>query len=182
MLRQRTAPIGMDYHIQQLQNKLHAELLTIWGIDTALYECYDRCYRNKKDEGYTAEFFEGGKNYKEVYWDDKLAAVSFFGQSGEITRDVKSIADVHLVFFVNLLKLKPSITHRADAEVRTDVENIVGRYSNGFTYEGMELWLENVLSDYSGSRRDNRLKTVDMHPIHCFKLNFTLRYDPNKTC
>jgi len=172
----------MDFYIQQLQNKLHASLLTKWGIDTALYECYDRCYRNKVEDGYIAEFFEGGKNYREVYWDDKLAAVSFFGQSGDITRDVKNIVSIHLVFFVNLTKVKPDLLHRGDEEVRADVQDITGRFSSSFTHESTELWLENVLSDYPGSRRDERLKSVDMHPVHCFKMNFTLRYDPNKTC
>lgn len=182
MLNQRTAPIGMDFYISKLQNKLHTNLLTTWGIDTAEYASYDRCYRNKTSDGYTAEFFTGGKDYKEVYWNDSLSVVSFFGQSEDITIDVQNVAAVHLVFFVNIQKVKPDILHRADEEVRNDVQQIVGRFSNGFTYESTELWLENALKEYSGSRRDERLKYVDEHPVHCFRMNFTLRYDPNKNC
>jgi hypothetical protein len=182
MLRQRTAPIGIDFYISELQNKLHTNLLSTWDIDTSLYECYDRCYRNKKDDGYIAEFFTGGKDYKEVYWDDRLAAVSFFGMSNNITIDLKNVADVHLVYFVNLSLLKPSIVHRADEEVRNDVQQITGRFSSSFQFVSTDLWLENVLSEYAGSRREDRLKAVDMHPVHCFRMNFILRYDPNKNC
>lgn len=189
MLFSKNSPVGLDWYIQQLQTKLHSSLRTAWGtggelLTTTEYECYGRCYRNKKDDGYVAEVYTTGNDYKEVYWNDKLSAISFFGISDSIkTASVaSSTTDIHLVFFVNLAKLKPEITHRADEEVRMDVYNAIGKISNGFTFKGVELWIENVLKEYPGSRRNDRLKVVDMHPVHCFRFDFSLLYNQNQNC
>lgn len=189
MLITKTNPVGIDVVIQQLQIKLHAELIAAWNlVNPDQYECYGRCYRNKTDDGYIAEVYTSDNNYKEVYWNDSLTAISFFGMSGSVKNGIKSEADVHLVFFVNLAKLALKdrqnnlITHRADEEVRKTVSTIIGKYSFGFNFQSTELWLENVLREYPGSRRDKRLNAVDMHPVHCFRINLKLLFDPNKIC
>jgi hypothetical protein len=181
-------PVGLDWYIQWFQTWLHKQLMAKWGLDTedttqnALYECYGRAYRNATDDGYIAEVYTGGKEYKEVYWNDKLYAISFFGTDGSVDRSALSTANVHLVFFVDLSKAKPEIAHRADEEVRDEIEAITGSFVGGFVLKSIELWLQNVLKEYPGSRRDNRLKYVDMHPVHCFRLNFSITYDSNKNC
>lgn len=178
-------PKGIDVPIRKFQEKLHSSLMTLWGLDTedetqnALYQSYGRCYRNKKGNGYIAEVFDSGKDYKEVYWDDSLYAISFFGISSSIEHKIGEIAQVHLVFFVDLSKLKPDISTRADEEVRRDVLNTVQTNKFGFKYTSLDLWLENVLREYSGSYREERLKAVDMQPVHCFRLNFNLNYNIN---
>jgi hypothetical protein len=193
MLITKTNPTGIDWYIQQLQTRLHNELVTEWELsDSDAYKCYGRCYRNidKDNGGYVAEVYQSGKDYKEVYWDDTLTAISFFGMNGTVKKAVLSEAEVHLVFFADLSKLalkdkdETTIAHRADEELRTMTERIVGKYSNGFTLVSTELWLENVLREYPGSRRDgSSLKAkADMHPIHCFRLNLKLSYNPNKNC
>ncbi len=193
MLITKTNPKGIDYYVQQLQTKLHTQLLAKWGINSNQYKAYGRCHRNKTDDGYTAENYEGTtaeKEYKEVYWDDSLTVSSFFGISaaGIKAGTTNSQADMHIVFFADLKKLalKDSdnnvISHRADEELRTDVLAVIGKSSYGFTYTGTELWLENVLREYPGSRRDDRLKYIDMHPIHCFRINLKLNYNPNILC
>lgn len=185
MLNTITTPTGIDVPIKRLQEKLHSSLLAKWGINTNLYQSYGRCYRNKKDDGYIAEVFQsdsaaGGIDYKEVYWNDTLAAISFFGLSGQQEYQTGGISiGVHLVFFVNLKTLKSSITHRADEEVRRDVISSIGKNAFGFQLDSVELWSENVLREYPGSRRDDRLKRVDMHPVHCFRLNLTLNTGTN---
>lgn len=179
MLVTKTNPDGIDYPLQQLQTVLHDTLITTWGIDTATYKCYGRCYRNRIDGGYIAENYEGSNEYREVYWDDTLKALSFFGTSGRTLFNGKEFTDVHLIFFVNLAALKPSVTHRADEEVRKDVIDVLKVSTYGFTYTGFEMYIENVLKEYPGSRRDNRLMYVDMHPTHCFRANLKLIYDIN---
>lgn len=187
MLNVKEDPVGIDVYIRKFQEKLYSSLMETWGLnpenadDEKRYQCYGRCYRNKKSNGYVAEVFESGKDYKEVYWNDTLSAISFFGISDSIEHNVAEKANVHLVFFVDLKKLKPSINSRADEEVRADVIKLVQAGLFGFKYESMDLWLENVLKEYSGSYRDERLKAVDMHPVHCFRLNFSLNYNINKT-
>ncbi len=185
MLNVISDPKGIDVPIRKLQEKLHASLMSKWGLDVnnpdqnILYQSYGRCYRNKKDDGYIAEVYKGNNEYKEVYWDDSLYAISFFGISNELLHDKAEKSEVHLVFFVNLDKLKPDVSHRADEEVRLDVLSIIGYSLFGFNYKSVSLSIENVLKEYPGSRRDDRLKFVDMHPIHCFRINLSLIYNIN---
>jgi len=182
MLNVITNPSGIDVPIRKFQERLHKQLMTAWGLDTtdqvqnAKYQCFARCYRNKKDNGYIAEVFETGKDYRDLYWDDTLAALSFFGITSS-EHDIEEKAKVHLIFFVDLKKLKPTLTHRADEEVRLDVLKLIQTANNGFTFDSVDLWLENVLKEYNGSYRDERLKKVDMQPVHCFRINFTLNYN-----
>jgi hypothetical protein len=180
MLILKQNPKGVDLNIQKLQSFIHSKLIDLWQVSDN-YECYGRASRNRTDDGYIAEILTSDKNYKEVYWNKALAAISFFGISTRATSELGSVlkTDAHLVFFVDLNKVKPSITSRADEEVRKDVINacITGDY--GFTFESIETGLENVLKEYPGSRRDDRLKFIDMQPVHCFRLNFSLQYDIN---
>jgi hypothetical protein len=185
MLNVRVKPTGIDWYIQQLQIKLHDTLIDSghWNLaDADQYQAYGRCYRNKKDDGYIAEVLTAGTDYKEVYWNDDLAAISFFGISGQIKRTVGMEADVHFVMFADLSKLNFSVAHRADEELREMVAAIIGKSSFGFQMTSIDLWVENVLKEYPGSRRDSRLKAVDMHPVHCFRINLSLKYNPNKNC
>lgn len=185
MLITKTDPVGIDALIQKFQTKLHTDLYARWSIadyegdGEPRYHCYGRAYRNAavSDSGFIAEVFTG-TDYKEVFWDDRLYAISFFGIGSEITKAVGNSADVHLVFFVNTKKLKPNVAHRADEEIRFDVQEIIGKNSFGFNLNSIELWVENVLREYPGSLRDNRLKFVDMSPCHCFRINMTLNYKP----
>jgi hypothetical protein len=187
MLIQKTGAVGIDRHVQLLQSDVHGKLLTKWGIDTATYESYGRVSRNKTADGYIAEVFTGNAtlgetDYKEVYWNDLLSAISFFTVADRVEVDQMHKVDVGLIFFVNVQKLKPTITHRADEEVRIDVVNAVGKYSYGFEYTGYETGIDNVLREYPGSRKSEGLKAVDMQPVHSFRINFSLVYNPNKNC
>jgi hypothetical protein len=182
MVVSKTNPTGIDFYIQKLQTQLSTSLVTKWGITDSQYKAYGRCYRNKKDNGYVAEIYTGGNEYKDAYWDDSLSAISFFGITGSEKNAGQMVADVHLVYMVNIKKLKPSITHRGDEEVRADVLDVFHLSTEGFRFESLELWIDNVLREYPGSIRENGLKAVDMHPIHCFRLNLKLIYNSSKIC
>lgn len=192
MLITKTNPSGLNWYVQQLQTALHTTLVGAsgWNLaDSAAYRAYGLCYRNKTADGYVAENYEGSDQYREVYFDDTLTAISFFGLSGPITQNgAGSEADVHLVFFADLNKLAlkdstgATISHRADEELRNSVLNLIGKSRLGFVYQSTELWLENVLKEYPGSRRDERLKYVDMHPGHCFRINLKLFFNQKKIC
>ena len=187
MLIAKTKPVGIDVPIQQLQTFIHEQLVEKWELDDTDYKCHGRCYKNKTDDGYIAEVYKGGneagkKDYEEVYWNDRLTAISFFGISDNIDTEIQNTVNIHLVFFVNIKKLKPAIAHRADEEVRQDVQRLIGSNLFGFQFASIDLWLENVLKEYPGSRRSDGLKAVDMHPIHCFRFNFSLSYDSNIIC
>lgn len=191
MLIVKTNPVGIDLYIQRLQTKLHNALIDAahWNLsDPSKYECYGRCNRNKTKDGYIAEVYTGGNDYKEVYWNDALTAISFFGISNQVKRTVGAEADVHLVMFADLNKLAlkdkdgSTIAHRSDEELRQMVLGVIGKNSFGFTVQSVEMWIENVLKEYPGSRRDDRLKYVDMHPVHSFRINLNIKYNPDKNC
>lgn len=173
MLIQSPSPVGKDVLIQKLQTKLHSKLLTQWDLDTGEYACYDRCYPNKTDAGYTAEVYVSNGEYKEVYYDDTYAAVSFFGVGDKETYDSLFKVPVHLIFMVDLKRVKPDNTNRADEEVKIDVENIIGWSGYSFTLQGVETRVENVLREYPGSRKSK----MDMHPYFMFRVNLMLVYD-----
>jgi hypothetical protein len=182
MLNLIETPAAEHIAVQKFQRKIHERLLKLWGLSTDDYQSYGLAYRNQTKDGYIAQWYLGEGNYSnDLYFDDKYKAVSFFGLSGGFTHDVGDTVKVHLVFFVDVQKIKPTV-HRADAEIRQDVVGVCSNGLYGFNYEGMDLWLENVLREYNGSRRDERLKYIDMHPKHCFRLNFELRFNQTKIC
>jgi hypothetical protein len=187
MLQLIDTPVGVDVPIRQLQQWLYPQLMKVWGLDdsiaaqSSLYECYPRCYRNRKDNGYVAEVYIGSGEYKDVAWNDNLNAISFFGIGTNIKNKKSPVdeVDVHLVFFVNIDKVRPGFSYRSDEQVRLDVENIIQADYFGFLFKSVDLGIENVLKEYPGSIRNQLEVAVDMHPVHCFRINFVLIFDNN---
>lgn len=185
MLITKTVPVGIDIPIQKLQIKLHDGLLKKWGIDPLVavqneqYVAHGRCYRNKTENGYRADLYTGNGDYVPLGWDDAKSAVSFFGMGTNESKQPTGVkANVHLVFFVNLSKLKPSVAHRADEEVRLDVLGLLmPAVPFGFTLMGTETSVDMVLKEYPASYKGGTLAAVDMQPVHCFRLNFELTYE-----
>jgi len=181
MLKTKTDPEGIDVIIQKLQTHLHGRLITKWGLTGTpeKYVSYGRIHRNRTADGYVAEWYEGGKEYREVYWNDSLYATSFFGTEGKELHEIGEEIRIHLIFFVNLAKLKPAIAHRADEEVRKDVQAIIGMNLFGCAYESTEIWVDNCLKEYKVSASKMADAKFDMHPTHCFRINLIARYKKN---
>jgi len=180
MIFLKTPPIGVDIPIQYLQQALFDQLKVVWNIGDADYNCYGRAYRNQKEDGYIPEVFTGGKEYKEVYVDDKIAALSFFGVSGGREIDFSMVStDAHLIFFVDLPKLR-TVAWRPDEEARMDVYRIIDlRGVMGWNLTSMTTGIDNVFREYTGYRSVDSIKIRDMHPFHCFRFDFELKYDKN---
>ncbi|HEY1044954.1 MAG TPA: hypothetical protein VGF79_00850 [Bacteroidia bacterium] len=182
---QSPTPKGIDYVIQQFQNWLHTQLIARWGlsdVSTTDWLCYDRAYKNQKTDGYVPEVYLTKNEYKEVLLDDKVKVTSFFGVGDTIevdTQENQNVANVHLIFFVNLKKLKVTDA-RPDEITRQDVQYFCNQDLYGFTLEGIQTGIEAVLSDYPGFMRESGMKHRDMNPFHCFRFNFSLRYDYDK--
>ena len=185
MLIARTNIKGIDIKIDKLQRYMHDRLLTAWGIDTSLYKCYPRCYRNQKEKGYVPETHTGGRDYADVFVDDKLAALSFFGTGNQmvVDKDGNKKASVHLIFFVDLSQIK-SGTERRDEEARLDVYKIMNYRMYGFEPSGIVTGIDSVFYEYPGSKggfQENVNPAInyrDMHPFHCFRINLELIYEP----
>ena len=183
----KTRPVGVDIPIQRHQSFLYTALKTVWGIqnDTS-WNSHGRAYRNQTEDGYCPEVYvgvgnqPGSEEYREVLFDDQLTALSFYGMD-EVGRNNtgNTTVGVFLVFMVNVLQLKPSITWRGDEEIRNDVEKLcqVDRFDMQWT--GFVTGIDSVFKEYSGWRKNIGIKFRDMHPRHCFRLNFNLLFDIN---
>ncbi len=185
----KSDPVGADIRIQKHQLFLYPALKAIWGItgDTS-WNSHGRAYRNQTVDGYTPEVFTGigneaaSEEYKEVFFDDSLSALSFYhmGEVGKYTHS-DPVVDVALIFMVNVPELKPDITWRADEEIRNDVEKLCQIDHYGMQLMGFVTGIDQVFKEYSGWRKKEGIKYRDEHPLHCFRLNFSLLFDFNES-
>lgn len=177
----KSDPVGIDIMIERLQKKMFPLLLKKWGLVDGKYNCTPRCYRNQKETGYIAELYVGKNDYREVYYDDKVSATSFFGigQEEKITDKNATVADVHLIFSVNLKEIKPG-NERNDEAARLDVQSILDTWGQtmGFLLQGTITGIDKILYEYPGSRKEMGLKYNDMHPKLWFRFDMKLYYTP----
>lgn len=184
MLIQKPNPTGIDLRIQWAQQVIYERLIALWGLDDNAWTCYERAYKNQKEGDYAPEVFIPGTigpgEYKDVYWDDTLTALSFFGVGDQevIVRDVNT-AKVYLIFMVNLKQLKPGDT-RNDAEAHRDVQEQFTLFN--FQPTALITGINSVFAEYGGYKKNadeiySNLKFRDMHPLHCFRINFDVLYN-----
>lgn len=177
----KTNPVGIDEPIQKLQKAFFSQLVKKWGIAGSRYNCYARAYRNQVDsKGWAAEVFDG-VDYTEVYFNDNVSAVSFFGIGNEsqISQDKMTTANVHILFFVNLAEIKPG-PQRNDEEARIDVQSVIDHFGTamGFLITKQTTGLDKILNEYPGTRNSDGLKFRDQQPLHCFRFDCQVFYQP----
>lgn len=174
MLYVKETPSGIDVPIQRFQNYLYDSIPDIWNIDgSKQYDCFGRAYRNQrqKNVGYVPEVYTGNGNYRDVYVDDTKTAISFFGVEDIQKFNITLTANVFLIFCVNLSKTHPAVKHRGDEETRRDVIGLSEQYRFG-AFTGIATGIQSVFKGYD----IQQIKYSDMHPMHCFRLNYTLAY------
>lgn len=147
------------------------------------FNFYGRAYRNQSDDGYSPEVFIKGKEYKEVYFDDNLKALAFFGvDERQIQDGTSTTVKVWLIFSVKVDKLKPEVAWRADEEIQQDVRNILASDRYGFTPKAFCTGIDNVYKEYSGVRKADGIKYKNMQPLLCFRIDFELLYNAFNIC
>jgi hypothetical protein len=175
----KTTPKGIDIKIQDLQSYLYTKLAATWS--TASYNSYGRCYKNitGSDGGFLPEVFTGSENYLPMLDVDKVNAFSFFVLGDELEKGAGLYkVEVALIFFCNLTKLKPTITHRADEEVRLDVLNLMDSELFGFKITSVKLGYDNVFEGFDVEK----IKYDDLQPFHCFKIVGEMNYSTINNC
>ena len=112
-------PYGVDYYVQKAQNRLFEYLKSRWGVTDSTYNCFGRALRTRVKDGYIPLFFDPNKNtYVDsfgnnsqggLFFEDRLAAMSFFGLTDPIKKESNCdhVAKMHLIFFVDLTKITP---------------------------------------------------------------------------
>lgn len=183
MIATKTKPVGIDILIQRLQNFLYVQLQNTWGIAAADYNCYGRAYRNQTADGYSPEVYTGNNEYKDSFFDDTVKVLSFFSVSENQKYNGGLIANVALIFCIsNIGQLKPGIVWRADEEVRMDVQMLLHSPRFGFMMSGVETGLDNVFREFSGWSKKKGIQFMDMHPLHCFRINLVTNPYPISIC
>lgn len=174
-------PTGTDKSIQSMQIFLYPALLAKWLLEDLPkkgYNMHGRAYKNQTEDGLNPEVYIGKKEYKEVFFDDGLKALSFFieGDSAKYINGSTTIP-VSLIYMVKVDKLKPEISQRADEEIRLDVQNLCASDRYGFKLVGFDTGIDICFKEFSGFRKTYGIKYKDIQPLHCFRINFILLYD-----
>lgn len=166
--------IGIDIPIQKFQTVLYDKIKTIWPVDDSSFNMFGRAYRNQAQKGYQPEVFVGGIEYNDSYFDDTVKGSAFWGLSSpeKVTPEGDTTAQVFVIFMVRLDQIKPGET-RNDEEARNDIQQICMNRFSGLFMSGVITGIDQVFKEYN---LDN-IKFRDMHPWHCFRLNFNLVYN-----
>jgi hypothetical protein len=177
MIYLKTKVVGVDIPIQALQNYLYVQLKKKWSLSDANLQGYGRIYRNQTPDGYSPEAYLGNGEYGDTFFDDKTS-VNFAFFLGDVQKYSAGgmMANVSVSFCLNVPLVKPGYAWRADEEIRLDVENILHSPRMGFIYQGTETGIDNVFREYSGWNKKKGIQYMDMHPLHCFRINLSTVY------
>lgn len=188
MLYTKENPKGIDHNIQSIQIKMYDKLREIWELDVSGsdWNCYGRCYRNQDENGkYIPEVYSGeqGVEYIDPLYNDTIKCTSFFGVSNRSTMQVggQTKTLVHLIFSLNVQEIK-NLTHRGDEEIHNDVLTVL-KGIVGFVDQITDIvqWMDAVFQEYDGYKSQKGVQYTDMHPKHCFRINFYTEYK-NSNC
>lgn len=176
MIATKSKVVGVDIPIQAVQNYLYVQLKKKWGMADADYKCYGRIYKNQTADGYNPEAFMGAGNtteYADTFIDDTCKVNSFFilGDSQKYQPGLGLVANVGVIFGVNVLQVKPGYAWRADEEVRLDVEILLKQPRFGMRFESVETGIDNVFREISGWNKKKGIQYMDMQPLHFFRIN-----------
>lgn len=167
----KTNPVGIDNTIKWIQEHLWENISWNKGAfsDTD-YECYHRAYRNETNSSEIWEVFTSVNDYKEVLYDDTFLATSFFVVSNNVNVSLsgKETTDISIVFQLDLNKLYPTISHRADEEAHREVMNILLDNPIGAKISRLTKGIKNVYTElgYGANKFD------DLQPFHVFRIDF----------
>jgi hypothetical protein len=113
-----------------------------------------------------------------VFYDDRNAPggnIFFVDDDNHTSKDGKLFtAKVKIVFMLNLNKLFPNTTYRADSEVQDICVKLVEKIK-ALEVTGIEKGLKNVLKDFN----IEQIKLNDLQPYHTFSINGDLKYTFN---
>ena len=162
---------GIDCLITKIQNKLND------GLSWTNWENNNRAYVNEiikdKQNVLVPEIYDSKKEYREAYYNDGFSAINFFIlESGYSHNNGFNNGILQAYFQVNLGKLYPAITHRADNEARTEVVKILNAV-RGVENISVITGIRNV---YSGFYLP-QIKYTDLQDYHVFRVDMDVIYN-----
>jgi len=167
-------PIGVDKAIQDIQDFIFENL--DWN-DCSIY---GRIFKLESDKGISPRAFVSGKDYKDIFTNDRQTASIYFNVDDKQTtkEGLLFTAKVQIVFMVNLKKINSNSVDRADTEIQTQAIKTVNKIRD-FNFNGsIDTGLKNVFKNFDVSR----IPKVDMQPYHVFSLSGEIQYNLNDGC
>ena len=162
MVYTKATPIGIDKQIQRMQQYLHDKIVANWACEV---HAYGRAYVDTVKDSVKPRVYLSNGEYKEMLTDDTISGVHFFfiEKNAEVlSHTCHSSNDVDLIFIVDdLTKVKSSITHYADEEIKEDVKSWVKQF-----------WLMDSIT-----KGEDALEGFDVsqlhfvYPYHVFKIS-----------
>lgn len=161
-------PVGIDRVVDSLQTKLE-------GLGWSNYQIYPRAYKNDSEGNLIPENYTGNKEYREVLFDDTYDATTFF--LADDTFEAQSygqrlLTTLSVFFQVKLNKLKSSIAHRADEEVRYDAVLALRNNKHGWVINNVITGVANVYAGLDSTKIIND----DMSNYHVFRIDMSGSY------
>lgn len=171
MVIEKPTPIGIDFVISKIQNRLESKLN--WS---GMLTIYPKCYPVIRDGLKTIEYYyPNGQDYENLITAEQNKC---FFVASEVMRKVdlqNYETELELFFTVDLKEIKNDNVRR-DSEVHNDVLNALKGIPN-ITAKSLVVRVERVFYGYTYSIED------DMQPYHCFKLVINVdRFKPDVLC
>lgn len=162
----KTDPVAIDTAMQKIQKSLYD------GLAYPNVDGYGRSYTIEKNDKDIPAYFNKGRDYKELLPNDRSLSNGhfFFVENETEFKNTIGKAKTDIIFLLNVEKLKPQISHRADEEVTSDIIGILERHK-AFELKSLIKGLE-VLKDY-----DHDL--AHLQPYFFLKLSGILSYEFN---
>lgn len=181
-LVQKIDPVGVDVFIDTIQKNIFNHLTTTAGWTN--YESFHRAYKNPSQGNVIPEIYTKDGEYVEVLLNDEFIVTSFF-----LTDDQKPIGDeiieqdVSIIFQADIVKLFPSIEHRADEEFAQDIYIALKDHSFvSFKIKEIITGIKNVYNSINIGALENSVNWDDISNLHVLKITFTIRYFYDEDC
>jgi hypothetical protein len=171
---------GVDKVIHVLQQRTYENLLGFW-VDGITFTMYPRANKNFKNNSTIPEISLDSKNYKETFYDDKVAVNSFFlvdDQSTYQNDNNQIVQDISIIFQADLVKLYGD-AERVDEVFNSDVLQVFKNVKR-FIYSDIEriTGFDSVYSDFTlNADLREKIQFSDISNRHILRLDFSIRYD-----
>lgn len=201
MIISKINPVGIDVKIAEIQKAIDKAFDVKWSEGqntTGGIVCYPRCYvnfkRRNKDTIYglkiiehfdasyaedTVDYLDTNTEYRDILDGEEnrmviLDSYDIFPVNGLYLYES---ALIECIFVVNLNKTHPTIRHRADEEVRLEVKKVLEKIPDVKIHKTVRS-LNKIFGDIRYST------TLDIHPLHCFKVILSLERfkDEGRVC
>ena len=160
-------PIGIDAVIDGIQKKLFTKLTTKWSVDV---DVYPRCYVIDRDNVKVIEHYKG----KNEYYGNLIVAeknkIFFIAENDHSKSDqLRYQTNISAFCIFKVDEIYPSISHRCDNEVMSDVMNVLATCHGLIVKRSIIVDFKKVFQGYRSDMDHN------LQPYFCFRVDMTLR-------